>query len=248
MPVNKNVIKMLNSFVKQMITENTMSEIVRMSEDNQAKLKDIFETKKPKADPAHPKRSKSAYMFFCDENRLNIKNKNPSFKPSEITSKLGECWQLLKESKDKNDVKKFAKYEKSASDDKLRYDSEMESYEPSEGHVVAKKVEKVKGIAGAKNAYMFFTAEMRLKLKETNPSITSAELKNEMKTRWEDLKNPDNKDELDRFKELATEDKLRWSKEVGGAPATTLLSEDTKEDVKTPSKKASKKSAKKTKE
>ena len=258
MPANKTVLKMLNAFVKQMITDNNMTEDVWMSEDTQNKLKEIMETKKPKADPSHPKRTKSAYMFFCDENRLNIKEKNPLLKPSEVTSKLGESWQLLKESKDKNDLKKFTKFEKLAKEDKLRFDSEMEIYEPSEGHAV-KKVEKTKGIPGAKNTYMFFTAETRLKLKESNPDMTSVELKEELKTKWAELKKPENKDELDRFKELADEDKLRWSKDMKDAgleekkkkaPSKSKAkkeSEDgSKEDeIKAPSKKAKKSHKKK---
>jgi hypothetical protein len=77
-----------------------------------------------------PKRSKSAYLYFCEDFRNQIKDKNPELKSTEITSELGRLWNELK--LDKSRVSTLAKYEKLASEDKSRYDSEKNGLLPKE--------------------------------------------------------------------------------------------------------------------
>jgi hypothetical protein len=45
-----------------------------------------------KKDPNAPKKPLSAYMFFCAEHRARIKEENPDFKVTQITSELGKAW------------------------------------------------------------------------------------------------------------------------------------------------------------
>ena len=47
-------------------------------------------TKVPK-----PKRSLSAYLFFCMEQRPVIKKKFPNYSAKEITTELGKSWKSL---------------------------------------------------------------------------------------------------------------------------------------------------------
>ncbi|KAF9578313.1 hypothetical protein BGW38_005947, partial [Lunasporangiospora selenospora] len=87
--------------------------------------------KKPKkaATPAvkdknGPKRPRNSYIFFTLMKRDDIKKKHPEFKPTEITKMLGEEWQKLSEAEKES-------YGNMAENDKKRYQSEMENYDPS---------------------------------------------------------------------------------------------------------------------
>lgn len=74
-------------------------------------------TKKVKKDPNTPKRPISAFIFFCNDHRENIKKQNPEMKQTDITVKLGQMWKDVK-AKDKH------KYEQLAATDKKRYETE----------------------------------------------------------------------------------------------------------------------------
>lgn len=66
-----------------------------------------------------PKRGKSAYLFFCQDMRQRVKDKNPNLSSKEITVELGVMWNKIRE--DKNVI---AKYVSAALKDKERYDQE----------------------------------------------------------------------------------------------------------------------------
>ena len=55
---------------------------------------------KTKKDPNAPKGSKSAYMFWCNDNRAAIKAKHPTYKMTEVAKELGVQWKKVK-AKDK---------------------------------------------------------------------------------------------------------------------------------------------------
>ena len=77
--------------------------------------------KRKKKDPNAPKRSLSAYLFFCNDVREQVKKKNPDKKMTEIASVLATQWNALPE-------KKRGKYDKMAETDKKRYEEEMAAY------------------------------------------------------------------------------------------------------------------------
>lgn len=64
-----------------------------------------------------PKRPLTAYMYFCQDKRNEIKTANPEMTGTTITAHLGSLW------KDLSDEKK-APYEEMQAKDKARYDSE----------------------------------------------------------------------------------------------------------------------------
>lgn len=64
-------------------------------------------------DPSMPKRSWSAFFFFCDAFRSKIRSEHPDWKVSDIAKELGRRWE---ECSDKE------KYERRAQNDKLRYE------------------------------------------------------------------------------------------------------------------------------
>ncbi|TNN08017.1 High mobility group protein isoform 2 [Schistosoma japonicum] len=70
-------------------------------------------------DPSMPKRSWSAFFFFCDAFRSKIRSEHPDWKVSDIAKELGRRWE---ECSDKE------KYEQRAQNDKLRYEQDMQKY------------------------------------------------------------------------------------------------------------------------
>jgi hypothetical protein len=83
-------------------------------------------TKKPKKDPNSPKKAKSAYILFSNENRTSIKNKNEKdgikLNMPQMSKKLGEEWKKL------SDTEKEKYYELSHKD-KERYETDKETYQ-----------------------------------------------------------------------------------------------------------------------
>lgn len=66
-----------------------------------------------------PKRAKSAYLCFCEEERGNIKAETPDMSAVDITRELGVRW-----SKIKDDTKAKRKYVEQATEDRARFDRE----------------------------------------------------------------------------------------------------------------------------
>ncbi|EQL36251.1 hypothetical protein BDFG_02219 [Blastomyces dermatitidis ATCC 26199] len=76
---------------------------------------------KKKKDPNAPKRGLSAYMFFANEQRDNVREENPGISFGQVGKVLGERWKALNE-------KQRAPYEAKAAADKKRYEDEKASY------------------------------------------------------------------------------------------------------------------------
>ncbi|GLH14111.1 Uncharacterized protein GBIM_18520 [Gryllus bimaculatus] len=72
-------------------------------------------------DPNAPKRSLSAFFWFCNDERSKVKAMNPEFGVGEIAKELGRRWSDCSP-----EVK--SKYEAMAEKDKARYDREMTAY------------------------------------------------------------------------------------------------------------------------
>ena len=78
--------------------------------------------KRVKKDPNAPKKASSAYIFFSNEKRAEVKKAHPELKSMGMMAKrLGEMWKALSESDRKP-------YQKMANDDKERYMEEMTAY------------------------------------------------------------------------------------------------------------------------
>ncbi|KAL3605509.1 Non-histone chromosomal protein 6 [Fusarium poae] len=78
-------------------------------------------TKRAKKDPNAPKRGLSAYMFFANEQRENVREENPGISFGQVGKLLGERWKALNE-------KQRAPYEAKAAADKKRYEDEKQAY------------------------------------------------------------------------------------------------------------------------
>lgn len=80
-----------------------------------------FQTGRKKKDPNAPKRSLSAYLYYCADHRGAVKEQHPGKKITEIASQLAEQWRNLPD-------KERIKYQEQAQEDKTRYASEMEAW------------------------------------------------------------------------------------------------------------------------
>jgi len=79
---------------------------------------------KKKKDPNAPKRGLSAYMFFANEQRENVRAENPGIAFGQVGKVLGERWKALSD-------KQRAPYEAKAATDKKRYEDEKAAYQVS---------------------------------------------------------------------------------------------------------------------
>ncbi|MCJ1343415.1 Non-histone chromosomal protein 6 [Peltigera leucophlebia] len=80
---------------------------------------------KKKKDPNAPKRGLSAYMFFANEQRDNVREENPGISFGEVGKVLGQRWKAL-------NTKQREPYEAKAKTDKQRYEDEKASYNANE--------------------------------------------------------------------------------------------------------------------
>ncbi|EGO52857.1 hypothetical protein GE21DRAFT_1005 [Neurospora crassa] len=79
------------------------------------------EKRRAKKDPNAPKRGLSAYMFFANEQRENVREENPGVSFGQVGKILGERWKALSD-------KQRAPYEAKAAADKKRYEDEKQAY------------------------------------------------------------------------------------------------------------------------
>lgn len=74
-----------------------------------------------KKDPNAPKRALSAYFFFCNDIRQEVRDENPNKKITEIATLLAEKWRALPD-------KKRVKYQKMHEEAKVKYQQQMDEY------------------------------------------------------------------------------------------------------------------------
>lgn len=77
--------------------------------------------KKRTKDPNAPKRSLSAFFWFCNDERARIKSLNPEYRVGDVAKELGRLWAQI-------DPATKQKYEAMAERDKARYEREMSAY------------------------------------------------------------------------------------------------------------------------
>jgi len=97
-------------------------------------------TKRKPKDPAKPKRAWSAFFFYCDEFRPQVRDLNPTWKVGDVAKELGKRWEKCGDK---------TKYEEEAKKDKERYEMEMEAYRRGEFVPSAKKVKTTNKVSVA---------------------------------------------------------------------------------------------------
>ncbi|KAL7567414.1 hypothetical protein ACA910_021377 [Epithemia clementina (nom. ined.)] len=172
--------------------------------------------KKNKKDPNAPKRGKSSYFYFADAMRDKVKEDNPDASFSELGKLLGAEWKKLS-SQEK------AKYEKLADTDKQRYKKEMEGYtkppsssnngsgSPSKTNKAKKPPKDPNAPKRAQNAFMYFSQEMRPKLKQEDPDMAMTDVGKKLGQLFREL----SASEKEKYERKAENDKERYKKELG---------------------------------
>jgi len=160
-----------------------------------------------------PKNPRSAFLFFSKEERETIKKRDPKTKFAEFGRILGEMWQEMSAEKRK-------KYEEKAKLDKQRYQDEVKEYLAKGGKKEdfkkeRKTTKKVKKDPNApkrpSTAYIFFSKEMRHKLKTDNPKASFTEAGKIIGLQWKELDEAGKQ----KYHQLAEADKMRFEKEKG---------------------------------
>jgi hypothetical protein len=101
-----------------------------------------------------------------------------------------------------------------ADEDKVRYADEMKTYVPSEDEEKPRKSRAKKAKNSPKNAsgpYIFFCKEERELVKKEMPELTAKEIMAELGKRWKEIKDTD---EVEKYKKMAEEDKIRYTEEM----------------------------------
>lgn len=249
MSTNAKILSIID-FATAFIKEHGSDEMLKSWESKKVKeeLKTLMSSGKKIKDPNAPKGALSAYMFFCKDQRSAVKN-DIGDNSKEIVQELGRRWNILKDCHSEGlEKKQWEKYEKQALDDKTRFEAEMASYEPpthSQMEQIKEAIVKKKRKSGsksdkdenentpkaAKSAYIFFTLEERVKIKEEYPEMSGKEIMAEMGVRWKDLKSDKKrKEEMNKYAQLALKDKERYDNEMANF----------KDEEKIPSKKKDK--------
>jgi hypothetical protein len=167
---------------------------------NPAEFKKIFKKKEKNG----IKKNKSAYMFFSDEERQNIKKEGSTLNNKQIVTELGSRWTVFKQ---KNPAG-VEKYNKMAEDDKARYEKEL-----SELDVSSEKPKKKNSLLKKnKSAYMFFCIEDRENIKKEGLNLNNKQIITEMAKRWKKLTET-NPTKVEKYNKLAAEDKERYIRE-----------------------------------
>ena len=85
-----------------------------------------------KKDPRRPKHPHSAYFYYLETNRPAVMEKTPGMSVPDITRALAEGWRRLPEDEKRP-------YENKAAADKVRFNEELKSYEPSDAYAHVKE-------------------------------------------------------------------------------------------------------------
>lgn len=116
-----DIVKTLQQSYEQLIKdvchelgEDEKAEVLIEKYTNKAVTKAL----KPQKNPNRLKKSKSSFLYFCEEKRQELMEKNPGMKMGEMSKELGTLW---KKTKDKG------KWEKMAEKAKLEYQKAKEN-------------------------------------------------------------------------------------------------------------------------
>jgi HMG (high mobility group) box len=202
--------------IQDKMEENLSEILIPVIQENFPKIKSRQTKIK---DENAPKKTKSAYMFFCADKRVGVKEANPAMKMTDIAKELGSKWKLL------SDAKK-QKYTELSMTDKLRYLKEMETYDrPSDEELMRQKVNQKKRRGDNENklkdenapkrpksSFIIFSAKRRPEIKAEHPEMKITEISKLIGSQWKECS--DKKKE--KYAALALKDKARYEDDMKG--------------------------------
>ena len=185
--------------------EKQASIITAFKEQAEDKLKTLLKQKSTKAkkDPNAPKK-RSAYNFFCIDERAKVKAEFPDMISTDIQGELGRRWKAL-------DADETEEYRVKAAADKEKYEEDMKTYVSSDGEKPEKKSKAKKDPNAPKKrtAYNLFCKDERENIKAEFPTMPNAEVLGELGARWKELAE-ENPNKLKEYKDRAEEDKKAY--------------------------------------
>lgn len=167
--------------------------------------------RRKKARKNAPKKARSAYLYYTQEVRPTVSAANPGIGFGELTKLVAAQWAKLSDAQKK-------KYEKQATDDKKRYDTEMEGYvPPTEEELDAeegkRKRKSPEGPTRPRTSYVYFTMDQRSKIQSEHPEMKFGEITKLLAEEWRGL----NENQKGKYVEQAEADKTRYTNEVAAA-------------------------------
>jgi len=186
----------ISKFVLKFLVDNSSDELVEKwnAQDN-IEAFNVVASKLNK-----PKRGKSAYIFFCDASRLQIKEELGEKRKGMIMSELGKRWKELKKDKDRSE--ELAKYTKMSEDDKARYANPTEP--------APKKQKKNANYPKKMSGYDYFCSVNRERVKTDNVGMKSREVTRELSRLWKELP----KDEQKKWSSSSAELYTYWKNKI----------------------------------
>jgi len=180
-----NTLKHYNNFILSFFKKNEKEDLIMewMNSKNQTTFKKLLNKSTDKIN-GNPKRAKSAYLYFCDENRAVIRSElDSTVTNKDIIKTLGIRWNIAKENGD------ISKYLELAANDKERYNKEKDNYS-------TKKKSTSQSLSSPKksnhlNSYQSFCSKRRLELKKEFPNEKPREITKRLILEWENMNKKD---------------------------------------------------------
>jgi len=220
--------KAINEFFTAFLENHGDEEILSKWKEESKGLNKIIKKKEKKETKKSSglSKNKSAYIFFCLEERPEIAKQNPELSSKEITKILAKNWSELKE----NDEDRLNELQEKALKDKERYTKEKSDSE-SDADGEGEKPKKKKKMS----VYMLFCKEERPVIKEENPEYNSKEIIKELGRRWTELKESKS-DKIEyyekKLKESVSDNEEEPEPEKKSVPPVVSDEEDEEEPVK----------------
>ena len=209
--------KNINKFVISFLTSIGADTKLWTSSANMKEFRKLFKTKKVK-DKDKPKRAKSAYLYFCDEKRSDVKSElGEDTSATMVMTKLGQMWRDLKEQEDVEEL--LGPYQELAAADKERYNREIEAYIPP----TVDEIKKRRRLSKDKNKpkrvrskYIFFCVDHRAEAISNLGGETSkaTAVTSELGRMWREFKMSASEKDMEKYELLHEEDKKRFISET----------------------------------
>ncbi|XP_037632144.1 high mobility group protein B1b [Sebastes umbrosus] len=129
-------------------------------------------------DPRKPKGKMSSYAYFVQTCREEHKKKHPeaSVNFAEFSKKCSERWKTMSQ-------KEKGKFEDMAKQDKVRYERDMENYDPPKGQK-RKRFKDPNAPKRPPSAFFLFCADFRPKVKSDYPGLTIGDTAKKLGEMW----------------------------------------------------------------
>ena len=205
-------VKVISEFVVSFLTRIGADTEIWSSDANMKDFKALFKTKKIK-DKDKPKRASSAYLYFCNEKRPEVKiSLGKDTKITAVTAELGKMWRELKKHDDAEEL--MAPYQELAAADKERYRREMEGYvRPTDTEIKKRRRSRDKNKPKrARSTYIFYCSDHRAEAASNLDGETTkaTAVTTELGRMWREFKKSSSEEEMAKYIRLHEKDKERF--------------------------------------